>query len=436
MNHFTVSMRVFVLLIFTGSALFSCDTERNVENPDLHYFVKYYGGDGNQEGVDMEVLSDGSLLLLGNSLKSNLKSDAYVVHVDSEGKVISERTFSIGDADDGILTAKDLEPAGDGNFIVLVDYREAIGNLTQISLLKISPDGILLDSVGDIGTVANDFSHSVTLLDDGGFIVTGTTELTATYNLANNPDPDLGDFFNYRLDGNLDLLPLDDWSPISPGFGGKLDVAVRTIQYKNGFYVFGFSNTDLSGNNPDKLRGFFYFRRGSEGGPSNPYFAGNAPNRETDILDVQKIPSQLGGGALVTGTSRDKFGDSNIIIVRMRDTLVSNISIDASLYSIIPIARNIHGVSATTTVVGSYGYAVLGDEIRSTGTSNIWVTKIDQSGSVLWSSTFGSEIEEDSGAAVRELPDGKIVILGTISLADNQSKMALIKVNSSGQLLK
>jgi len=122
--------------------------------------------------------------------------------------------------------AESIEPAGDGNFVILVDYRDHLGDLTRIKLLKISPDGVLLDSAVDIGTPANDFSRSVTLLGDGGFILTGTTEFTSTFSTINNPDPDLGDFFNYRLDRNLDVVPINEWGPISPGFGGKLDVAV------------------------------------------------------------------------------------------------------------------------------------------------------------------------------------------------------------------
>jgi hypothetical protein len=39
-------------------------------------------------------------------------------------------------------------------------------------------------------------------------------------------------------------------------------------------------------------------------------------------------------------------------------------------------------------------------------------------------------------AAVTELPDGKVVVLGTMGLADNQFKIAFIKLNRSGQLLK
>jgi hypothetical protein len=109
---------------------------------------------------------------------------------------------------------------------------------------------------------------------------------------------------------------------------------------------------------------------------------------------------------------------------------------DATLYNTISLGRNIRGVSAASSVVGTAGFLILGNEIRSTKAYNIWLSKIAQSGSLLWSSTFGSETGIDTGAAVRELSDGKIVIVGTVKLTDNQSKMALFKVNATGQLLK
>ena len=56
-------------------------------------------------------------------------------------------------------------------------------------------------------------------------------------------------------------------------------------------------------------------------------------------------------------------------------------------------------------------------------------------GKVNWSASFGSVTKEDFAGTVRELKDGKIVILGTIELESQNSKMALIKLNSSGEFL-
>ncbi|MGC1240228.1 MAG: hypothetical protein WA874_01510 [Chryseosolibacter sp.] len=409
--------------------LCACDTEKNLENPDLHYFVKYYGSDGNQQGVDMLALSDGSFLLLGNYFPNEFESDIYLVRVDSEGNVIWERRF---DGKDNSI-AKDLEPTADGNFVVLSEFRSA-DSLTNLNLLKVSGDGNQIARVS-FGTPANDYGRTVTLVNDGGFIVSGTTEFTSTYNLVNNPDPDLGDFFNYRFGPGLNQFSPNDWSPVFPGFGGKLDVAVKAIQRSNEFYVFGYSNINLSNTNPDKRLGLFYFKRNSVGGETDPYFPGNVAGvNDTKIFFATAVASGLGTGFIVIGTAERSVGFSEIFIARLRSPLTSNLQNDATLYTTIPLGRTLRGVAAASSVVGNQpGYLVLGNEVRST--ENIWLSKIDQSGGILWSATFGSEAEEDRAAAVMELPDGKIVILGTMGLADNQLKMALIKVNPNGQLL-
>lgn len=421
-----------VLWALILSGIFSCDTANNVEDPDLHYFVKYYGGDGNQIGVDMLALNDGSFLLLGNSSENDFDTDIYVVRVDSEGEVVWERRFR-----QDITNAKDIEPTSDGNFIILSDFQADIGSQTDLKLIKISPDGTMLDSVV-FGSVANDYSRTVTLLDDGGFIVSGTTELTRTWTDPNNPNPDLGDFFNYRFDQNLDQFSINQWSPISPGFGGQLDVAVKAIQKPGEFYVFGYSNGDLNATNPNERLSLIYFKRGVTGTTSNEFSPGNVLNvNHTEIQFVQAVAPELGEGFIVIGTSQNNIGISEIFIAKMRDSLIfKNIQNDATLYNTIKLGRNIRGVSATSSIKGTLGYLALGNEVRSTGALNIWISKIDQGGNILWSSTFGSEAEDDSGAAVCELPDGKIVILGTMWLADDQFKMALIKLNPKGELLK
>jgi hypothetical protein len=413
----------------------SCDTADNVRDPDLDYFVKFFGGDGDQRGVDMLVLNDGSLILLGTYSYSTIESDIYLLRVGADGNVIWEEKFG-----DGLLIAKDIEPTNDGNFVLVADSKADETSDFDILLYKISPEGTILAESGPIGSaLANDYSKSVTSLVDGSFIVSGTTELTSTWVNPNDPGDDLGNVLNYRFDQNLQPFTSDAWSPVTHGFGANLDVAVKTGPAPDGFYVYGYTNSDISNNNPNERLGLFYFKRGSTNGSlSEVYYPGNIINvNDTQIEFVQPVPAPLGGGVLVIGTSINNLGVSEIFLARLRSSLTfRTLQDDASVYMTIPLGRNIRGMSAAASVIGEKGFLIVGNEVRTTGAANFWLTKIDQSGSVLWSATFGSESEEDAAAAVVELPDGRIVVLGTMGLADNQYKMALIKLNPRGQLLK
>lgn len=441
---------IYLITFAIASLMFlACDTASNIEDPDLDYFVKYYGGDGDQFGVDLIALQDGSFLLLGRYSESEFNTDVYVVRVNGEGDVLWETR--VGDSDNpfDVWNSKDIEPTLDGNFLILTDYKKNSSSATHYSdlkLIKISPEGTVLDSVS-LGTEANDFGRSITVLSDGGFIVSGYTEHTATFNLANEPDPDLGDILNFRVDQNLAILTTNEWSPTENGYGSNLDVAVKAVEIPSktepgryDYYVFGYTNSTLAGDlNPNQRLGLFYFQRNSVGSLGNVWYPGNIINvNDTEINSVQSVDASMGGGYLIIGTSINVVGVSEMFVARMRPSLTfaNPLSADATFYNTIPLGRNIRGMSAATSTVGQQGFFLLGNEVRGTGALNFWLTKIDQSGQVLWSTTFGSEAEDDRAAAVTELPDGKVVILGTMGLTDNQFKMAFIKLNRNGQLLK
>jgi len=433
----------FVSFGIVGCVLFRCDTARNTEDPSLNYFIKYYGGDGDQLSVDMLALSDGTFLLLGNHVTSYVASGVsesaiYLIRVNSVGDVVWETRY--GDPDE-VWTAKDIEATNDGNFIVAADYKPNFQSTnSQIKLLKFTPEGNVI-TTGTYGTLGNEITQTVTALQDGSFIVSGTTDSTKSFNLSGETDPDKGDIFNLRVDPNLNRYPSNEWGPVVRGFGSNLDVAVKIFAATDtSYYVFGYSNSTLAGDlNPNERLGLFYFERGKSGSTGSAWYPGNVINvNDTQIAYAQSVGSNFGGGYLLIGTSQNSLGVSDMFVARMRPKLsFSNpLSNEASFYNTIPLGRNIRGVSGTTSVSGETGFLILGNEVRTTGATNFWLSKIDQSGRVLWSTTFGSEAEDDTAAAVAELPDGKIVILGTMGLATNQFKMAFLKVNRQGQFLK
>jgi hypothetical protein len=161
---------IFICFVFVISVSFwACDTDNNIKDPNESYFIKYYGGDGNQSGVDMLSLDDGTFLLLGNSQFSGAKS-IFLVKVDSKGQLIWEKTFQ-GTKETGI----DIEPTLDGNFIVAAQIENSTDDF-DVKLILVSPDGaeITSQSYGTPGG-KKDMPKSVTPIRDGGYIVTGVT---------------------------------------------------------------------------------------------------------------------------------------------------------------------------------------------------------------------------------------------------------------------
>ena len=409
---------LFIALIWTGS----CDTHRNIEPPDDSHFVKYYGTDENEKGIDLILLTDGSLLLLGTTDEGTKR--IYLVKVDSKGNVIWEKY--LGDDTD---VAKDIEPTIDGNFVILADYTSNLDN-TDIKIIKVDSDGNKSDSVVYI-LPKNQIARSITPLLDGGFIVTGATEFTEAFPKPGNIANDRSDVFHFRFDAGLDLNHFN-WGP---QYGAEtFDAGAKIFQHAaNDFFVFGYSDHD----HPKSLGNMhlLYYLIGGGGVVNNsPNYLGN-PLRNTVAAYVMKEPPDFGGGYFIIGTRTSPTG-TDLHVSKLRSPLQFNLSNDVLLDTLVSLGPSLEAVSAAASLTsGPQGYFLLANEMRLTGTHNISLTKIEQSGDVLWTVSLGSEEKDDLAAAVTELSNGRIIVLGTIVIGD-QTKMALFKLNSQGRLMK
>lgn len=81
MNQVPFRLSLFVLFLAT---FLSCETE-GPENYKNH-FIKYYGGDGDQEAKDFVINSDGTVVMLGTSYETNGNTRIYLVKADAQWK--------------------------------------------------------------------------------------------------------------------------------------------------------------------------------------------------------------------------------------------------------------------------------------------------------------------------------------------------------------
>jgi hypothetical protein len=419
----TIYSLFITMLVFT-MLLFSCDTENSLEPPFRSYFVKYYGGDGDQTAIDLLVNDDGTILLLGNwSLDLNADNRIYLIKTDPEGNILWEK--KLGTSSD---RAKDIERTNDNNFIILADHSTTDINI-DIKLIRIDGEGTVVDSVV-YGSPGNENSKTVTPLDDGGYIVTGSTEYDTARILDPSRPEDQSDIFHFRCNSNLVFDSFFWKGQYGPG---TFDIGTRVIQYSPDlFYVFGSTNL-VHPDNPNGNLNLVYYSINSGGTNSSPNYLGDFDN-DTQSSYAMQVPVQLGGGYLVVGTESTPSGSVNLHVVKLRSPLLFDPANDEQFdYEIAVEARNLTSLSATAVVMGTRGYVLLANEARETG-NNIWLTKIDQNGNQLWSASYGSEEDDDQGAAVVELKDGRLLVIGSVRLINNQYKIVLMKLNQTGQL--
>ncbi len=433
-------------------SIWSCDTATSIDPPENSFFVKYYGDNGNQEGVDAVLNVDGTITLFGTNEVGGIKQ-LYFVNIEQNGNVVWESTFDAGKP----ATAKDLELTSDGRLVVVADLLNA-PNEHDILIMTLGLDGSLIDStktnfIDKSNNRTDEIAFSVSQAANG-FLVAGSTSNLDIKPIGTGPtQPDTRDALSLRYFDDLtlyDTTGLNNWRrALGPG---TFDENIRLIQTfddpdklpndPSQYVAFGYSNA----NSPNFLQNDFYYQiLGSTGLPAiNRIYADFSPSNEI-LTDIVFMPPQSGNGFLLVGVSKTS-NSTDIFITRLgqfpnplrpipfqtlqgsafqfKKTLAVNLSeFSTDKVSAFP--------SATS------GFLLLAND-KSSGIQNFYLTKVDNSGSVVWSNPviFGGEMDDEVGA-VLELPDGSIGIIGTFAIGqDGEKKMTFIKVNKEGKFSK
>ncbi|MBL7856589.1 MAG: hypothetical protein JNM57_02780 [Cyclobacteriaceae bacterium] len=440
-------MRNFRIIISLASltslfALVTCDMANDFETPYENYFIKYYGGDGKQTGVDMVVNTDGTIVMVGNS-EVGISKRIFFIRVDPKGNIITQKL--LGGTNENV---KDIEPTSDGGFVILSEFQKSATNV-DFKLIKVSLNGDEINSI-EYGSPEpfGDFPSSVTPLANGGFVVAGRTEDIVAKGDPNNTEADPGDIFLYKFSDQL--LPIPNSNDNSWGEGtqglAKQDGAVKYFEKLDGTgYCVAYTSENVAANNSTNSKVLFYFKVPDDGFPApiaNYSPPGSLNSFNTEIASAIELP--FNEGYAITGRTITGVGSQELFFCKMANMWWPNNEPanaprrEVEIYTKISPegSQGVAGISVGAVQVGPRGYLIAGNDLRQSGTTNIWLTKLDLLGEVKWSASFGSDSGNDAAGAVAELPDGRILVLGTMELEANLTRMVLIKLNASGKLLK
>jgi len=403
----------------------SCDTDGGEAYKD--YYIRYFGIDGDHYGADMTVNADGTLVILGTSeFPANSGSRRiYLTKADADGNTLWERLLG-----DYTENAKDIEPiiAGTyaGGFLILSNkvIDVSSGN-TIIKILRVDADGNKIDSL-ELNNVylPSNFGNSITTLSDGGFIVTGNSTDTNVL-LADNGlvDPvDQTDLLSLRYSESF--LPDPSWQKSFSGAPEAMGVKIFEINATQ-FYFAGYSNEIHGGESSTPANfdfDFLFVKLNGQGSNSAPTYSG-MPGEQEKMNAIAK--SGL-GEYFAVGSVTSASGTPRVFASR----IVGNFS------TVDPITptNTIDGEAKAVAASGANKVLILGDLITSGGSRDIWLTKVtrDFVNEPGFPITFGASGDDDTSSAVTELPNGDIVVLGTMNLV-NQNKIALIKLKGNGE---
>jgi len=411
--------------------------------PEENYFVKYYGEEGEQTGVDFVVNPDGTIVMVGNTERPGVLSQIYVVKVDANGHELWNRKFGLPDKKDWV---KDVELHPDGRIVIVGETEMEVGN-KDVYIRTISQDGVPLDSArhglkkGSIET--DEEVNSVSIINGGagfsaGFIVTGSTTNVVTADAR-----DLHDALFLRFDGGLVRIkesgpdPISIWGPPSYGYNSD-DIAYKSVEVDaSTIYVFGYSNRITGSYNGDY--NFWYFALSGNATPKlNENYIGKASENE-QLTSVEIANSNLGIRYILSGTAASS-GTVQSYVVGLSSQLsfdTPDIRLENNSTVLAATPNDLLKVKVIGSINGSFLSISSDSRIGNQG-FNIALTRLN--GNAIRQSEpliFGGEGDDFAGS-VAELPNGRILLMGTMTIGQSstagQKKMVLLKLNSEGKL--
>jgi hypothetical protein len=401
----------FLLCACVLMLTFSCETESTVDPAFKDYFIKYYGGDGNQEAKDFVINADGTVVMVGTWTDNFDNKRVYLVKTNTEGTILWDK--KLGSPNDEYAADIELITQGPdaGNLVVLSNYTKNAVDSMAIRLTIVSQAGDSLKS-RLLNFYDSQIAKTITSLSDGGYYVSAKTSYPA--NTGNPSDPTEENLLVIRLLNDLNLHPISGREEV---FNYNIASVVKIFRIGiNENYYAGYSDADSDGNRTSVN---FFFRK-FETDPRLSYsntYAGVSDGYVT-MSDVVKSPSGqfIAIGTVISGSDR------GLIATRVS----SSFGTASPMQNIL---SNAEGVAVAPS--GASDFLLLGNVFRSGGNRDIYIQKVDFNIGEIMTLQFGSTNNDDTGSAIAELPNGDILILGTMELV-NQKKMALIRVKPNG----
>ena len=386
-----------------------------------------FGGSSEDFILDAIITSDGGNLIMSQSLSpanGNKTSPAYgsfdiwLIKTDASGTLEWQQTYgSTGYDERGSL----LELPGGGYAFVSTAGAGSSGNIGVSGYGSLDIWVLRLDALGNkiweklYGGTETEFGNDITLAPGGGFFVTGTSLSSVS---GNKTSPSFGDWDGW-------LIKIDDSGNIlwDKSFGGTgYDEFYDILTLPDGSVAVGgnsgsaFTGTRTTGNNGNSD---FWIARIDDAGTQiwDASFGGSGQDA-VDFLEYSPDGNLYVGGR-TQSASISEGGISESINGPM-DGWILKMDLSGSL-----IWHNLIGSSGWDQLRGGWvlsdGSIVVGSTTNgaadgdqtagSIGESDLWLLKIDPSGSIEWDQTFGG-VSSETGCIVQQNALGQYILYG------------------------
>ncbi len=402
-----VDIKVHILISISVCLAFSCFGQGTIQ------WQNSFGGSDTEFGNSIRQTFDGGFIVLGESISddgdvtaTHTNYEYWIIKISNSGLLEWQKTLGGSNAEIG-LSVRQCTDSG----YILAGYTGSYdGNITynhgdrDFWIVKLDVDGNM-EWQRTLGGSYTDFAYDIEQTSDDGFIVTGE---------SNSVD---GDVTGNHGNDDIWVVKLDSLGNIiwQNSFGGSQTDRSRGIRQTNeGGYIVAGETSSNDGDVTGLHGGYdFWIVKLSDVGAIEWTKTLGGSNHDY----AMEIKQTFDGGFIMVGESNSNDGDvtgnhgiGDYWVVKV-DSL-GNIEWSKSYGGTsADVPLSVIQTRDSGIVVAGYSSSTDFDITNNNGNSDVWILKLDQSGSLLWQSTYGGAGFEQAMSVI-ECFDGALACVG------------------------
>lgn len=382
--------------------------------------IATFGGSKNDALFAVKSTTDGGYVAVGYTqssdkditTKNNDSYDYWILRFNENHQLLWSKTFGGSDDD----RARDVVVLSDNSIVVTGFSRSADGDVKSNSgnydfwAIKLDASGTLLweKSFGFSGA---DQSYVIEKTNDGGFVLGGTLDVTASGGQGNSKTSQRhagGDYWLLKIDANGNK----EWSKY---YGGQFtDTLLGITETANGNLIL-VGSSDSADTNIDNNLGDYDFWVLSTNNTGAILWKKNFGGSQAD--EAFSIAKTNDNHFLIAGNSRSSdinvstnLGSADIWVIKINEegSFIWEKSFGGSSFD---EAKKIIASNNGNFYIAGSSRSLDFDLSNNKGNKDAWLLKIDENGTLIWEkNTGGSAL--DSANAIAELPNGDCIAVG------------------------
>jgi len=368
--------RILTLLILASIITLSFNT-KIVSSQFQTVWIKTFDKNSWDESRGITQTIDGGCIIVGHTGDLRIGGrNLWLLKIDAKGNKVWEKELG-GDYDD---FGKAIQVLDDGGFIIVGSTSSYSVGGYDVWLIRTDSDGNVLWTK-TFGGGEHDYGYYVQQTSDGGFIIVGSTESSGEGGC---------DLLLIKTDSNGDKI----WEKTFGGLENDVGYCVQQSS-DGGFIIVGYTESFGSGN-----RDLWLLKTNANGDIVwEKTYGGEEWDEGLSVIQTAD------GGFIITGaTSSFGAGMADLWVIKV------NANGDKIWDKTFGQSKDDYGRCIIQTSDGGYGIVGYATDPK-TGNKDLWFIKIDNKGNLQWDRTYG-DILGDEGWSVCETLDGDYVAAG------------------------